>query len=235
VAQAEREGKTPPTKPQATKMKPLRRRMKVEGKRRLELHARWIDRQSKEIDEAIEFLESRQKGLMATIKKEMRRDNKTSQIQNAAYQQRYEKSAGKKKSRKVESKHVADITSWMEGSIILGYLIQKKGAREYILAEIKKRNIKYTPIKPVGEMTKEEKAKHNKKWEGATIARLKNVLKQDEFKRLGQEPGGGQQPSKWEEIQNIKPLSQKMQQWMPIQWEIYKERKGQVPEQAGGS
>jgi hypothetical protein len=67
VAQAEREGKTPPTKPQATKMKPLRRRMKVEGKRRLELHARWIDRQSKEIDEAIEFLESRQKGLMATI------------------------------------------------------------------------------------------------------------------------------------------------------------------------
>jgi hypothetical protein len=41
------------------------------------------------------------------------------------------------------------------------------------------------------------------------------------------------QPPKLDEVKNIKPLSQKMQQWLPIQWQIYKKRKGQVQEQPG--
>jgi hypothetical protein len=63
----------------------------------------------------------------------------------------------------------------MEGSVILSYLVQKEGARPYILAEIKHRRIKYTPEKPGKEMTKEEKKKHEKKWDGASIARLKTA------------------------------------------------------------
>jgi hypothetical protein len=210
------------------------RRTKVEGKRRLELHAEWIDKKLDEMEKSIEFLESRQKGIMKVIRSEMRLNNKSSRLANEATLDRYEQAANREKNRDVESKHLMDITSWMEGSVILSFLNQKDGARAYILAEIKHRKIIYFPEKAVSKMTKEEKAKHKKKWDGASIARLKSVLRAHEHGRLTDIANEEKyQPPKLDEIKNIKPLSQKMQQWLPIQWQIYKKRKGQVQEQPG--
>ena len=79
-------------------------------------------------------------------------------------------------------------------------------------------------------MTKKEKQRHNKKWEGCAIKAMTNALKIHEHSRLGREEG--QHLKDFSEVKNIKPLSQKMQQWMPKQWEIYKRKKGQVHEDA---
>jgi hypothetical protein len=77
-------------------------------------------------------------------------------------------------------------------------------------------------------MTEQEKAKNKLKWNGASIARLKTTLRNDEHARLAREEGI--HLPKFEDVKNIKPLSTKMQQWMPHQWRIYKQRKGQVHE-----
>ena len=85
--------------------------MKVEGKRRLELHSKWIDQKSREIDEAISFLEKRQAGIMKVIMAEMCLDNKSRTVR------RYKSAANKQRDRVVDSKHLVDITPWMEGSL----------------------------------------------------------------------------------------------------------------------
>eukprot|EP00956_Cyclotella_meneghiniana_P005186 scaffold6470_cov52-Cyclotella_meneghiniana.AAC.1 len=118
----------------------------------------------------------------------------------------------------------------MEGSVILSYLYEKDGARPYVLAELKKRDIKYKATKPVSEMNKKEKAKHNIGWEGCSIKQMTAALKVHEHARLAREEG--QHLKDFKEVKNIKPLSQKLQQWMPKQWAIYKRKKGQVHEEA---
>jgi hypothetical protein len=208
----------------------LHYRQKVEGKKRLELHAKWIDMRLKEIEDSIAFLEEQKPGMTKLIKSELSLHNKSSRSVREATLNQYTRAANNPSAnRAVESEHLVDITPWMEGSVILSYLVQKEGARPYIFAEIKHRCIKYTPEKLVNKMTKEEKEKHKKKWDGASISRLKTLLRNDEHRRLGQEEG--QHLPKYEDVKNIKPLSQKMQEWMPIQWQIYKKRKGQVQEQ----
>jgi hypothetical protein len=97
---------------------------------------------------------------MKTIKEEMRQSNKSSERADEEKLQQYKRAEDKQHDRKVQSKHFADVTSWMEGSVILSYLNQKDGARPYILAEIKHRKMKYKPTKPVKEMTKKEPANH---------------------------------------------------------------------------
>ena len=85
----------------------------------------------------------------------------------------------------------------MEGLVILSYLVQKEGAREYILAEIKHREIKYK--REEGQRhDKQEKEKHELKWNGRSI-RLKNALCNDE---------------QFENVKDIRPLTVKMQHWM---------------------
>jgi hypothetical protein len=216
------------TQQNTKKRKPRPYRRAVEGKKRIELHAQWIDLQCKEMDEAIEFLEARHEGIMKTIKEEMRRSNKSSERANDEKLQQYNRAADKQCDRKVQSKNLVDITSWMEGSVILSYLNQKDGARPYILAEIKHRKMKYKPTKPVKEMTKKELANHKLGWNGMAIDDLKKALRSDEHLKLckTEDP-----PPKYEEVKNIRPLSQKLKEWMPIQWQIFKRRKGLVEEQ----
>lgn len=222
-------GETQQSKKKRKKL--LHYRRKVDGKKRLELHAKWIDLKLDEIEDSIAFLEEQNPGVTKLVKSEMSLQNKSSRLANEETLDQYNRAAtSSKKNRAVESQHLVDITPWMEGSVILSYLVQKEGARPYILAEIKHRGIKYTPEKPVKEMTKEEKKKHEKKWDGASIARLKTVLRNDEHRRLGEEEG--QHLPKYDDVKNVKPLSLKLQEWMPIQWQIYKKRKGQVQEQA---
>jgi hypothetical protein len=124
----------------------------------MELHAEWIDKKLVKMEKSIEFLESRQKGIMKVIRSEMQLNNKSSRLANEATLDRYEQAVNREKNCDVESKHLMDITSWMEGSVILSFLNQKDGARPYILAEIKHSKIIYFPEKAVSKMTKEEKA-----------------------------------------------------------------------------
>lgn len=111
---------------QQQKRKKQPKRMKVEGKRRLELHAQWIDEKSDEIEEAVAFLEQRSEGLMRTIKSEMHRDNKTSKIANEDTLKQYTLIADRQRDRRFTSKHVVDITPWMEGSVILSYILCRR-------------------------------------------------------------------------------------------------------------
>jgi hypothetical protein len=181
----------------------------------LELHAKWIDMKLDEIEESIAFLEEQKPGMTNLIKSELSLHNKSSRLVNKETLNQYNHAASNPgTNRAFKSEHLVDITPWMEGSVILSYLVQKEGVRPFLLAGIKHRGIKYTPEKQVKSMTKEEKAKHKKKWEGASIARLKTVLRNDEHQRLGEEEG--QHLPKYKDVKNIKPLSQKMQEWMPI-------------------
>jgi hypothetical protein len=206
---------------------------KVAGKRRLELHSQWIDEKCNEIDKSIAFLERRQRGVMKAIMEEMSRDFKSSHLANEEFLQRYNQAANKQRDRAVQSRHLVDITPWMEGSVILAYLYDKDGARPFVLAELKKRGIQYKPTKKVSEMNKKELGKHKLGWAGCTIRTMQNELREHEHGRLAREEG--QHLKDFKEVKNIKPLSQKIQEWMPKQWEIYKRRKGQVHEEAKGS
>lgn len=207
-----------------------RRRMKVEGKKRLELHAQWIDAKCQEIDDGIAFLEAQEVGIMADIMAEMLGEHKSSRLADDDKLTTYNRAATKQRDRTVESKHLQDMTPWMNGSVILSYLYEKDGARPFVLAEIKKRDIKYKPVKAIKDMTKKELAKHKKQWEGCSIKQMTIELKKHEHARLGADEGIHLKD--YNEVKNIKPLSQKLQQWMPKQWEIYKRKKGQVHDNA---
>jgi hypothetical protein len=123
---------------------------------------------------------------MKTIMKELSQGNKSSKLDNEEKQRLFEMASKQSKSRMMLSKHLCDVTPWMEGSIILSYVSQKEGGRPYLTAKIDHCEIKYKPTKKVTDMTKEEKAKHAKKFEGLTM-NIKNVLRLDERRRLLEE------------------------------------------------
>ena len=64
-------------------------------------------------------------------------------------------------------------------------------------------------------MNKKEKKNHTLKWNGAAIAQLKTVLRNDKHARLDRDEGI--HLAKIEDVKNIKPMSQEMQQWMQAQ------------------
>ena len=170
---------------------------------------------------------------MADIMAEMCGEHKSSRLVDDDKLTTYNRAANKQRDRTLESKHLQDVTPWMNGSVILSYLYEKDGARPFVLAEIKKRDIKYKPVKAVKDMTKKELAKHKKQWEGCSIKQMTIELKKHEHARLGADEGIHLKD--YNEVKNLKPLSQKLQQWMPKQWEIYKRKKGQVHDDAGDS
>ena len=203
-----------------------KKRVRVDGSARLELFSKWIDSQIDQIDEAENELgEAR----MKTILLELKRDNKSSSLDNEAKELLFKRTTLQKKNRVVASKHLCDVTPWMEGSIILSFVSQKDGGRPYLMAEITHRNITFPkPQKELANMTAKEKDKYNKQWDGMTITELKNELRKDERKRLLEEEE--QVIAKLSDVKTIKPLSDLLKQWMPKQWEIYKRRKGLVME-----
>ena len=74
----------------------------------------------------------------------MRRDNKASKIANEETLKQYTLIADQQRDRGFASKHIVDIRPWrMDLDILSYYLVQKEGGYEYILAEIKHRQIKY--------------------------------------------------------------------------------------------
>ena len=53
---------------------------------------------------------------------------------------------------------------------------------------------------------------------------MRHILRDDERARLQKDEE--KVFAKVTDIKNIKPFSEKMKQWMPRQWQIYKEKKG---------
>lgn len=121
----------------------------------------------------------------------------------------------------------------MNGSVILNYLSQKHGANVYIAAELEFRGIKYYPIevKSAEAMSASKRRRHElglstEAWYGQSIAWLKLALKNAEHKRLTDL--NPKNPPKLASVTEVKPLSEELKQWLPKQWEIYKQRNGQV-------
>jgi hypothetical protein len=193
----------------------------------VELFSQWIDRQVKEIEQAHEFLgEERMRKIVKNLSDAK---NKISSTDNDEKLEGFKSAASAKKNRTVQSKHFADVTPWMDGSIILSYLTKKDGARPFLMAEIRQRKVKLPkPAKKVSEMTAKEKKKHEQKWDSQTEQDLKVMLRDHERAWLTKEEE--KVFAKATDVKTIKPLSQKMKDWLPKQWEIYKRRKGLIEE-----
>lgn len=68
----------------------------------------------KEIDDGIEFLEAQEKGVFRDILEEMIREHKSSRLAEDQTLQKYSGAANKQRDRTVVSKHLVDITPWMD-------------------------------------------------------------------------------------------------------------------------
>lgn len=200
---------------------------KVEGALFIELFSKWIDIKTDKIDVARKELGPEK---MKQIVTQSTKHHKISTIDDNAKLQRFKRAANSTKDRIVIPRHLADVTCWMEGSVILSYLTKKDGARPFLMAEIHHRKIPFPkPKKAVRDMTKEEKDRYALKWKGMNEAELRHELRDHERARLQKEED--QVFAKVTDVKNVKPLSSKLREWMPKQWEIYKKRKGLEMEQ----
>ena len=112
------------------------------------------------------------------------------------------------KSRLIQVNNLADVTAWMDGSVFLSYLTGTNKAKEFILAELDARGVKLT----------RKQRKNLKEHE------LKPFLVNHEIVRLQKEENKFVKGRS--KVKTFKPLSDKMVEWLPKQWEIYKKRKG---------
>jgi hypothetical protein len=120
----------------------------------------------------------------------------------------------------------------MNGSIKLYCLTQGKGASEYIVAELERSKIKYDASTDKSKMSKAELKRHKTgKWKDRSIMHLKNALKSSEHSRFVKAtPKAYYSTAKLTDVQNVVPFSNKLKEYIPLQWELYKARKGQVHE-----
>jgi hypothetical protein len=63
-------------------------------------------------------------------------------------------------------------------------------------------------------------------WKDLNLLELRHILRNHERSRLSMEED--KVFAKVEEVKYVKPLSVKMKEWMPKQWNIYKQKKGIV-------
>ena len=183
--------------------------------------SQWIDWKVDEIDEARESLgETKMKEIVATLS----RDKKISTEENEAKVEQFKSAAEKPHERTIDSKHLADITCWMDGLIVASYLTKTNGAWDFLMAEIKHRRINRPNKIERGAKNKVKKTVQIKEWTDLKEAELVTLIKVHEQARLLREEN--KVFSKLEEIKYLKPLSQKLKGWMPKQLEVYKKRKG---------
>jgi hypothetical protein len=207
---------------------------RVEGKKRLIMRAKYTDALLDKMAAAETALNKRDPKIMRTIATEMNRSNKISTSTSDERYQRFEAAATNANTERViTSKHLADVSAMMDGSIILYCLTQGKGATEYIVAELEHRKIKYYASTDESKMSKAELKRHKTgKWKDQSITHLKNALKKAEHTRLVNATPKHITPPKLSDVQNVVPLSNKLREYIPLQWEVYKARKGQVHESA---
>jgi hypothetical protein len=212
------------------------RRLRVEGAQRLIMKAKFTDSLLDKMDVAVKSLEEADPTIMSTIVSDMYLRNKSSALANEEKYKKFEEASNANTPRILHSRNLVDVTSLMDGSVMLSYLSDKAGAREYVLAELAFRNIPYYNEKPVHQMTKTEKKRHDTGlWKEQTMTWMKKALKIHEHDRLCAELRREMLEMnvdlplpKLNEVANIVPLSDKMKEWLPKQWEVYKAKNGQV-------
>jgi hypothetical protein len=163
------------------------------------------------------------------IMKEMTRECKISRLEKEEKEKRFKQMSKGTGNRVVVSKHFADVTPWVEGSIILSFLTKAEKARPYLMAEIKERGIKFPQSKTkLRDMTTTQREKYNKKWDGLNEMELHHILHDNKHSRLLKEEE--KSFAKVTDVKYTKPLSKKMQEWKKEQWKIYNKKKGIVPD-----
>jgi hypothetical protein len=205
-----------PAQPQTSQLKLPKHVRRVEGKQNLELWGEWIDNKLDKIALAEGFLKP--EGMKKLRDEIGNKKNKISASENDERLLRYKRAAKSNKDRSVRSKHLADINPWMDGSIILSYLSGKANAREFVMAEITERKIKMPKNTKSGDLASD--------WKDFNMLELRHLLRTHERARLLKEED--KTFAKESDVKYIKPFSTKMKEWMPRQWQIYKERKGIV-------
>ena len=122
---------------------------------------------------------------MTTIISEMLTLNKSSADANDEKLKQFEEVSHAEASRILQSKNLADVTALMDGSVMLSYLSDKQGARDYVLAELAHRQIKYYNDEPVEQMSKAELKRHESgDLQKQSITLMKKALKNHEHVRL---------------------------------------------------
>ena len=180
----------------------------MEGKPRLMMTSMWIDRQLDRIEVAKESLgPAKMNAIIAGVKS---KSNKSSASDSEKKEKLFLRATKIKKKRFIEVIDLADVTPWMNGSILLSYLTTTNNAKEFILAELDERGIKLT----------------NNQRTKLQARELHPFLVDSEIERKRKEENIFIKEAK--EVKTIKPKSDKMKQFLPIQWEIYKKRKGLV-------
>ena len=193
----------------------------MEGKERLVGFSKWLDDKLWQIGVAKKELGPEK---MKEIESRLRnKAGKTSAIENKQLEEVFLMTTMTGKHRYIDPNNLADITPWMDGSIILSYLTGTNKAREYLMAELIERKIKCPKKWP-----RKKKGKHHeivvKSWDDLNETELRHLIRRHEKARLITEEGKA--ITKEEDVKCIKPLSAKMQQWFVRQGEIYKEKKG---------
>ena len=172
----------------------------------MRLFSNWIDRQLRIIEKAEASLgKTRMKEITRNMKNP---EERISARDNSKNEVVFVWAMKSRKSRLIQVNNFADVTAWMDGSVFLSYLTGTNKAKEFILAELDARGVKLT----------RKQRKNLKEHE------LKPFLVDHEIVRLQKEE------NKFVKVRNkvktIRPLSDKMVEWLPKQWEIYKKRKG---------
>eukprot|EP00956_Cyclotella_meneghiniana_P005893 scaffold7723_cov35-Cyclotella_meneghiniana.AAC.3 len=150
---------------------------KVEGKKRLMMLSQWMDWKVNEIEKARESLgDEKMKEIISTLS----RDKKISTDENEEKIKQFESAANSQHERTIDSKHLADITCWMEGSLVFSYFTKTNGAWDFLLAEIKHRDIKRPKQIERGAKNKPKKTVRIKEWTDLKEAELVILLKEHE-------------------------------------------------------
>ena len=214
------------------------RRMRLEGSERLIAKCKYTDQLLDKMEASIASLEAANPKFMGTIIADMYLRNKTSAEENRKKLNQFLEASEENEDRHVTSKNVVDVTPLMSASVILSYLIEDKGARPVVLAELEKRGIEYYNPKTEAEMSNAELKRHKTgRWDKQTITLMKNALKSHEHARLCAERSAihSDMPMpKLKDITTIVAQSDEMVHWQRNdQQEIYKEKKGQIQETSG--
>jgi hypothetical protein len=181
---------------------------RVVGKKRLAMFADFADRQLNVIKRARKDVgNEKMKSITNFIpNKKLKTSSKEREAKNKAFDKGL-----KKRLRKVEALNLVDVTALMEGAIILRLLNKKNKGRAYLVAELDcRRKESWTKLSDSQKEKMDETA-------------LRHLLRAQERDRLHSEENKSVEENK---ISNVKPLSDKLQGWLSIQWRIINAQKG---------
>eukprot|EP00956_Cyclotella_meneghiniana_P030385 scaffold76306_cov40-Cyclotella_meneghiniana.AAC.1 len=114
---------------------------------------------------------------------------------------------------------LVNVTPWMEGAIILCYVLPHRHKQIKRLYHCRASKTQSQALKTyICKKNKKPVTIQIKRWSDKNKGELRQILCNNERARLQKEEE--KVFGKVQDIQNIKPFLEKMKQWMPSQWEI---------------